>query len=65
MELIAQAQLQAAGVEHQRAIFSSAGMNPFVELLGVLQLVYFMLRYKPDVVHCASPKGVLYGGIAA
>ena len=65
MELVAQAQMQKAGVEHQRAIFSSAGMNPLVELLGVLQLVYFVLRYKPEVVHCASPKGVLYGGIAA
>ena len=65
MEVGAQAQLQEASVEHHRAIFSSAGMNPLVELLGVLQLVYFMLRYKPDVVHCASPKGVLYGGIAA
>jgi glycosyltransferase involved in cell wall biosynthesis len=65
MEQIAKVQLQAAGLEHQRAIFSSAGINPFVELLGVLQLVWFMLRYKPDVVHCASPKGVLYGGIAA
>jgi glycosyltransferase involved in cell wall biosynthesis len=65
MELVAQVQLKAAEVEHQRAIFSSAGMNPLVELLGVLQLVYFMLWYKPDVVHCASPKGVLYGGIAA
>jgi glycosyltransferase involved in cell wall biosynthesis len=65
MEQLAQAQLQAAGVEHHRAFFSSAGMNPFVELLGVLQLVWFMLRYKPDVVHCASPKGLLYGGIAA
>ena len=65
MEQVAEAQLQAAGVEHRRAIFSSASMNPLVELLGVLQLVWFMLRYKPDVVHCASPKGVLYGGIAA
>jgi glycosyltransferase involved in cell wall biosynthesis len=65
MERVAQVQLQGAGVAHQRAIFSSAGMNPFVELLGLVQLVWFILRYKPDVVHCASPKGVLYGGIAA
>lgn len=65
MEQVAQAQLQASSVEHQRAIFSSAGMNPLVELMGFLQLVWFLLRYKPDLVHCASPKGVLYGGIAA
>lgn len=65
MELDAQERLQAAGVEHQRAIFSSSGVNPFVELMGLLQLVWFMLRFKPEIVHCASPKGVLYGGIAA
>lgn len=65
MEQPAVAQLQASGVVHQRAVFSSSGMNPLVELLGLLQLVWFMLRYRPDVVHCASPKGVLYGGIAA
>ena len=65
MEHAAATQLQAAGVAHQRAVFSSSGMNPLVELLGLLQLVWFILRFRPDVVHCASPKGVLYGGIAA
>jgi glycosyltransferase involved in cell wall biosynthesis len=65
MEHAAVKQLQAVGVAHQRAVFSSSGINPLLELLGLLQLVWFMLQYKPDVVHCASPKGVLYGGIAA
>jgi glycosyltransferase involved in cell wall biosynthesis len=65
MEHTAVVQLQEAGVLHKRAIFSSSGMNPLFELLGLLQLVWFILRYRPDVVHCASPKGVLYGGIAA
>lgn len=65
MEHTAVAQLKAAGVLHQRAVFSSSGINPLVELLGLVQLAWFMLRYRPDVVHCASPKGVLYGGIAA
>jgi glycosyltransferase involved in cell wall biosynthesis len=65
MEQKAITQLQLAGVSHQRAVFSSAGLNPFRELLGLLQLVWFILKFRPDVVHCASPKGVLYGGIAA
>ena len=65
MEQTAVAQLKAAGFKHQRMFFSSSGVNPLVELLGLVQLVWFMLRYRPDVVHCASPKGVLYGGIAA
>lgn len=65
MEQAAVTQLQAAGVPHQRTVFSSSGLNPLRELMGLLQLVWFMLKFRPDVVHCASPKGVLYGGIAA
>jgi glycosyltransferase involved in cell wall biosynthesis len=65
MEKAAVAKLQAVGLTHQRAVFSSSGMNPLVELVGLLQLVWFMVRFRPDVVHCASPKGLLYGGIAA
>ena len=65
MEQAAVMQLQASGLVHKRAIFSSSGMNPFIELSGLLQLVLFVLMFKPDIVHCASPKGVLYGGIAA
>lgn len=65
MELTAVKQLQAAGVSHRRAVFSSSGMNPLIELVGLLQLVWFILWFRPDIVHCASPKGVLYGGLAA
>ena len=24
-----------------------------------------MLNYKPDIIHCATPKGILYGGIVS
>lgn len=65
MEQAAVTQLQVADVSHKRTVFSSSGMNPLRELVGLLQLVRFLLRFRPDVVHCASPKGVLYGGIAA
>jgi glycosyltransferase involved in cell wall biosynthesis len=65
MERTAVMQLQAAGVVHRRAVFSSSGMNPLIELLGLLQLAWFILSFRPDIVHCASPKGVLYGGLAA
>jgi glycosyltransferase involved in cell wall biosynthesis len=65
MEKSAVMKLQIAGVEHNRAIFTSSGMNPLIEFLGFLQLVWFIVRFKPDILHCASPKGVLYGGLAA
>ena len=65
MEETAESQLAISGISHRRTIFRSAGMNPFMELMGLSQLIWFLLRFKPDLVHCASPKGVLYGGIAA
>lgn len=65
MEQSAVMQLRAAGVVHRRAAFRSSGMNPLIELLGVLQLACFILWFRPDIVHCASPKGILYGGLVA
>lgn len=65
MEIPATLRLQLTGISHQRAVFTSAGLNPFVELAGLIQLGWFMLTHRPDIVHCASPKGLLYGGIAA
>lgn len=65
MEVEANKVLNEAGIVHQRVGFHSAGVNPLVELWGLLQLIWALRRYRPDIVHCASPKGVLYGGIAA
>ncbi len=65
MERTAVMQLQLADISHSRAVFTSSGMNPLTEGFGILQLVWFILRFRPDIVHCASPKGVLYGGLAA
>jgi glycosyltransferase involved in cell wall biosynthesis len=65
MERSAELLLQAAGVMHQRTVFRSSGVNPFIELFGLIQLSWLIHRFKPDILHCASPKGVLYGGLAS
>jgi glycosyltransferase involved in cell wall biosynthesis len=65
MEHSAVHRLKMHQLAHERAIFSSSSVNPIIELLGLLQLIWLMLKFKPDIVHCASPKGILYGGIAA
>lgn len=65
METLADKVLSEVGVVHQRVGFHSAGVNPLVELWGLLQLTWTLRRYRPDIIHCVSPKGVLYGGIAA
>ena len=65
MEADAVTALEAHQIRHVRVGFTAAGMNPFVELRGVFELIQLMRRERPDVVHCASPKGILYGAIAA
>lgn len=65
MEPAAERALAAAGITHSRVAFTSSGMNPIVELEGLLQLGRLMRAMKPDLVHCASPKGILYGAMAA
>lgn len=65
MEPAAEQVLREHGIRHERVAFTSAGINPFVELRGLLQLIGHMRRVRPDLVHCASPKGILYGSIAA
>jgi glycosyltransferase involved in cell wall biosynthesis len=65
MENFAVRALNNCNVPLRRAFFTSSGTNPLIELVGLLQLIWFIARFKPDIVHCASPKGVLYGGIAA
>ena len=65
MENIAVAKLAAEGIAHQRVAFRSASVNPLLELVGLVQLTWRMHQLRPDIVHCASPKGLLYGGLAA
>lgn len=66
--LLEQAALHRLGVDgifHTRVAFRSGGLNPARELLGWCQLLMQMLKWRPDVVHCASPKALVYGGLAA
>lgn len=56
--------VDAAGIQRVRVNFTSDGMNPLKELRGVIQMAYQLWKIRPDLVHCASPKGVLYGGLA-
>jgi glycosyltransferase involved in cell wall biosynthesis len=65
MEPAAVEELRSHGIRHTRVAFTSDGINPFVELRGLIQLVAHLRRSRPDLVHCVSPKGILYGTIAA
>lgn len=65
MEAEAVAVLSREQITHYRLPFGSSTVNPLRESWGLLKLAFLMGRCRPDIVHAASPKGVLYGGIAA
>jgi glycosyltransferase involved in cell wall biosynthesis len=65
MESAATALLAKEGVAHHRLPFGSATVNPFRELWGLIAMAMLLRRLRPDIVHGASPKGILYGGIAS
>lgn len=65
MEAGAEELLKAKGVKYKRVSFTASGLNPLLELYGLLQLVSTICRIKPDIIHTASPKGGIMGGIVA
>lgn len=65
MEAAAEAELAQTGIQHSRLRFGSQSLNPFAEAAGFLGLLLYLHRERPDLLHCASPKAVLYGALAA
>lgn len=58
-------QLQDAGIPIKVSLFRASGMNPLWEVIGALQLAFWLSRIRPHVIHTVSPKGNLYGGVLA
>jgi len=65
LEAEALRRLASLRIPHTATSFRSGGLHPFTEARGLLELTGAMRRWRPDIVHCASPKGLLYGGFAA
>ena len=65
MEVIAIEKLREIRLRHQRASFRSAGLNPFIEFIGFIELIKKINKIQPMLIHCISPKGIIYGGLAA
>lgn len=65
MELMAEQALLSSEIPYRRVAFKSSGINPLVELWGLIKLVWLIRKDQPDLVHTASPKGLMYGGLAA
>jgi len=65
MEIIATERLKRVSLRHQRVSFKSAGLNPITEFIGFIGLVKKINEIQPTLIHCISPKGIIYGGLAA
>jgi glycosyltransferase involved in cell wall biosynthesis len=65
MEVIATERLKEISLRHQRVSFRSAGINPFTEFIGFIGLIKKINEIQPTLIHCISPKGIIYGGLAA
>ena len=65
LERAAVVHLSEYPITHWRVKFTSSSLNPLSEGAGILDLARHLRRRRPDIVHCVSPKGVIYGGIAS
>ena len=41
----------------------SSSINILNEFIGLKEVIKSVKKYKPDIIHCASPKGIFFGGI--
>ncbi|WJG10407.1 glycosyltransferase family 4 protein [Aliiglaciecola sp. LCG003] len=65
MELPAIKKLNELDIPFAKLKFNPIGKNVIFELIGFLQLFYILVKDKPDLVHTVTPKGMIYGGLAA
>lgn len=49
-------------VEHHISMYRS--LNPVYDLIGFLQAIVWIVREKPDIIHCHSAKGGMLGRLA-
>ena len=47
----------------KKNISKSSSINLVQEIIGFHQLFQSIKKYKPDIIHCASPKGIIFGGL--
>jgi len=52
-------------IKFKRSFFSSSSLNIFSEFFGLCQIIYHCKKIKPDIIHTASPKANILGGIVA
>ena len=57
--------IEQAGLQVIPHIISRSGLNPFRELVSVLQLVKVLRSFRPDVIHLIALKPIVLGSLAS
>jgi glycosyltransferase involved in cell wall biosynthesis len=56
--------LSDENISFDRTQFSGNSKNLFTEAIGFFQITYYLIKQRPSIVHCISPKAILYGTLA-
>ena len=65
MESAAMKRISDAEIKVIQFNFRSDGINPLIEAFHFFMVFLKLKKINPEIIHCVSPKGVLYGGLAA
>ena len=57
--------LDESGIKHKKTSFKSSSLNLFLEFIGFIQTISTLIIVRPQILHAASIKGIIYGGLAA
>ena len=63
MEVYARKKIKDKKILIDQNISKSSSVNFFREIIAFFQLRKSIKKYKPDIIHCASPKGIIFGGL--
>ena len=58
MELHAYKEIKKYRISTSNFKLSPSGLNIFLDFIALISLIRAMLNYKPDIIHCATPKGI-------
>ena len=48
-------------IQHKQILISPSGFNIFLDLIGIFQILFFFLKTRPNIIHAAATKPILYG----
>lgn len=63
MEKYAEKFLKKNKIKFEKYKFSAANLNIFIEFISFWKLLMAIKRFNPFILHAATPKGILYGGL--